>query len=281
MIAQTGQFGKLRIDLRREKAYNTENGGGVMKRITILALLLALVLSLSACGQINLPERAPEVEPERTQATNQTKPTQAPTLPPAEDVKLPTAEPATFPTTYPEDQLERKYSDDYGNSVKLPAGVDVFDYTLSFAELPAVTPQSRYIEAEILRLTNLEREKKGLQPLLWEGDAYYFATVRAKEAQEKWSHTRPNGEPYHQIFAEYKVICTSGENLHAVSGIPNDRYIYTQEGVDKLSAKIVSDWMDSEGHRANILNKDWASMAVAVYYDAKADKLVSVQLFFA
>ena len=252
-----------------------------MKRITILALLAALMLNLSACVQIDMPGDAPSAETEQSKATIPTKPTQTPTLPPAENVTLPTGEPVTFPTAYPEDKLERKYSDDYGNSVRLPVGVDVFDYTLSFAKLPPVKAQSRYIEAEILRLTNLEREKKGLKPLLWEGGAYYFATVRAKEAQEKWSHTRPNGEPYHQIFAEYKVICTSGENLHAVSSIPNDQYIYTQEGVDKLSSKIVTDWMDSEGHRANILNEDWASMAVAVYYDAKADKLVSVQLFFA
>ena len=252
-----------------------------MKRIAILLLLAALMLSFSACGQFDLHGDEPAEEPKKNQTTNQTKATQAPTLPRDGDVTLPTAKPVKFPATYPEEQLERKYSDDYGNSVKLPADVDVFDYTLAFAKLPNVKPQSRYIEAEILRLTNAEREKKGLKPLLWEGGAYYFAAERAREAQKKWNHTRPNGEPYHQIFAEYKVICTSGENLHAVSGIPNDRYIYTQEGVDTLSAKIVADWMDSKGHRANILNEDWSSMAVAVYYDAKADKLVSVQMFFA
>ena len=63
--------------------------------------------------------------------------------------------------------------------------------------------------------------------------------------------------------------------------VPNDQYIYTAEGIETLPARIVEDWMNSQGHRANILNPEWGSIAVAVYYDEQADRLVSVQLFFA
>jgi len=247
-----------------------------MKRLIALFVLLAMMFSLAACTKTE-----PDEDFGSDKDTEKTKPTTEETVPQTQEITLPTAKPVTFPSSYPEDETDYKHSDDYGNSVNLPADVDVFDYTLSFANLPEAEPQSRYIEAEILRLTNEEREKKGLDPLLWEGNAYYFASVRAKEAQEKWSHTRPNGEPYYSIFAEYKVICTSGENLHTVTGVPSDKYIYTQEGMDELPEQIVEDWMDSEGHRANILNEDWESMVVAVYYDKKADQLVSVQLFFA
>ena len=245
-----------------------------MKKYIALLLLLAMVCSMAACTKA-------EPDEDFGSGKDKTKPTTVETVPQTDKITLPTAEPVTFPTAYPANQTDYKHSDDYGNSVNLPSDVDVFDYTLSFAKLPKVEHQSLYLEAEILRLTNKERQKEGLKPLLWEGGAYYFASERAKEAQEKWSHTRPNGEPYYQIFAEYKVICTSGENLHTVTGVPNDKYIYTQEGMDELPERIVDDWMDSEGHRANILNEDWESMVVAVYYDAKNDQLVSVQLFFA
>ena len=157
----------------------------------------------------------------------------------------------------------------------------MFDYTLSQAVLPNVTAQFPNYEAEILRLTNIEREKQGLSPLAWEEKAYFFSSTRAYEASVLWSHTRPNGEPYYHILAEYKVIGSSGENLHSVTGISDLAYIQSQKGFETLTQMAVADWMTSPGHRANILHESWTSMSVAVYYNTELKKLVSVQLFFA
>ena len=186
-----------------------------MKRSKMLALLVALVLCLTACGSSEMPEPT-----ETTQPTLSQNPTQA-TSPDA--VTLPTAEPVTFPTAYPESSLVQMYSDAYGNSVSLPAGVDVFDYTLSFAQLPQITPQARVLEAEILRLTNLEREKQGLKPLLWEGKAYYFASVRAEEAQgngaipaQTVSHTT-RFLPSIRSFAPVARICTPSPGFPTIN----------------------------------------------------------------
>ncbi|MBQ8359849.1 MAG: hypothetical protein IJX37_08130 [Oscillospiraceae bacterium] len=157
----------------------------------------------------------------------------------------------------------------------------MFDYTLSQAVLPSVTSQFPNYEAEIFRLTNIEREKQGLSPLAWEEKAYFFSSTRAYEASVLWSHTRPNGEPYYHIFAEYKVIGSSGENLHTVNGVRDLEYIQSQDGFETFTQMAITGWMESPGHRANILCEDWTSMSVAVYYNAELDKLVSVQLFFA
>jgi hypothetical protein len=103
--------------------------------------------------------------------------------------------------------------------------------------------------SDVLDLVNQERKAAGLKNVKLNDDLNRVAELRAAEIVERWSHTRPNGEEWKTAFAEEGVSASyRGENL--AKG---------QYSADK----VVEDWMDSEGHRSNILNKKFTKMGVA------------------
>jgi hypothetical protein len=103
--------------------------------------------------------------------------------------------------------------------------------------------------SDVLDLVNSERKAAGLKSVKLNDDLNRVAELRAAEIVERWSHTRPNGEEWKTAFAEEGVSASyRGENLAKGQ--------YSAE-------KVVDDWMDSEGHRSNILNKKFTKMGVA------------------
>lgn len=107
---------------------------------------------------------------------------------------------------------------------------------------------------EILRLCNIERRQAGLPALRLSRELYRPAMIRAREIKKSFSHTRPNGLPFSSVFygINYRTI---GENLAA----------------GQTSCEmVVQQWMDSPGHRANILNKKFKYLGVAYIYDGKS-----------
>ena len=106
---------------------------------------------------------------------------------------------------------------------------------------------------EILRLVNIERRKAGVKPLKLSRELLRPAAIRAKEITKVFSHTRPNGMPFNSAFygIDYK---TAGENIAA----------------GQTSCKMVMEqWMNSPGHRANILSKKYKYLGVGYLYDSK------------
>jgi len=103
--------------------------------------------------------------------------------------------------------------------------------------------------SDVLDLVNKERKAAGLKQLTLSEELNRVAELRAAEIVKKWSHTRPNGEEWKTAFADAGVTASyRGENL----------------AMGQYSAdKVVDDWMDSKGHRANILNKKFTKMGVA------------------
>jgi len=108
---------------------------------------------------------------------------------------------------------------------------------------------------EVIELTNAEREKHGLHPLEVDEELMELAQIRAKEVSTKYSHERPDGT---------RVVKTHGcgENV----------------GAKKSAEKQVASWMNSEGHRTNILIERYKSIGVGCY---KADdgRTYWVQIF--
>jgi len=101
-------------------------------------------------------------------------------------------------------------------------------------------------------LTNLEREKAGLplfqpasQPL------QHAAGLRADEIVSLFDHTRPDGQSCFSVFEEYSITYHAvGENIaKATTGY-------------KSPAGVIEMWMNSAGHRENILNPDFTSMGI-------------------
>ena len=85
---------------------------------------------------------------------------------------------------------------------------------------------------EVIRLTNIERENAGLEPVTADDTAMEYAQIRAEELAISYSHTRPNNED------------KSSNGLYFIENIA-----YGQ----KTPAEVVQDWMNSPGHCATLL----------------------------
>ncbi|MEE3716355.1 CAP domain-containing protein [Tumidithrix elongata RA019] len=103
------------------------------------------------------------------------------------------------------------------------------------------TSQNAY-EAELLRLTNLERQKVGLAPLKLSSQLRKAAQNHAIDMAKNnyFSHTGRNGSSMtSRIKATGYTYSFIGENIAAGGQNPTD---------------TLQQWMNSAGHRANILN---------------------------
>lgn len=108
----------------------------------------------------------------------------------------------------------------------------------------------------VLELVNIERSNRGLGPLTMDYEITKTAQLRAKEASLYFSHTRSNGD-------NLKGLNIIGENLAAGATTP--------EGV-------MEDWMESSGHRGNILNTNYKSIGIASF-KTKGGATYWVQVF--
>ncbi len=127
----------------------------------------------------------------------------------------------------------------------------VFSETLTSSTKTEITREEA-IE-RIVELVNIERKKEGLKPLKLSRELLRPAAIRAKEITKLFSHTRPNGLPFNTAFygIDYEM---AGENIAA----------------GQTSCEMVmQQWMDSPGHRANILNKNYDRIGIGYLYDKK------------
>lgn len=100
----------------------------------------------------------------------------------------------------------------------------------------------------VLRLVNAERQKAGLPAMSTTTQLQQAADIRAKEMNQLVSHDRPDGSSCFTVLDEVGVEYTvAGENIAS--------------GVDSAEA-VMQAWMQSEGHRANILNGDFTQIGV-------------------
>lgn len=118
--------------------------------------------------------------------------------------------------------------------------------------VPAEVPASAQ-EWEVLRITNAERMNAGLLPLTMFSELQSATDIRALELIESFSHTRPDGTSCFTVFDEVGIsYSAAGENIAAGYQTP---------------AAVMEGWMNSSGHRANILNADFMHMGVGYEYN--------------
>lgn len=119
--------------------------------------------------------------------------------------------------------------------------------------------------AGIVNLTNAERRKAGRRNLGADNELTAAAAQRAREIERRFAHTRPDGRSFETALPEYRVKPHSwwGENiLYNMSENPSD---------------AVTWWMNSSGHRANILKKEFTHIGVGAH--RSGGKIYVVQLF--
>jgi len=108
---------------------------------------------------------------------------------------------------------------------------------------------SEFVEA-VIRLTNNERQKNGLPALKAYPELNNVANVKAQDMNEKgyFSHTSPTyGSPFDMMRDFGITYQAAGENIAQGQQSPEE---------------VVNAWMNSEGHRANILDNKFTHIGV-------------------
>ena len=112
----------------------------------------------------------------------------------------------------------------------------------------SITTSEEAMADRVIELVNQERTSRGLQPLLKHDGLMVAAAARAKELSQRYSHTRPDGSECFTILWHLGIdYAYAGENIAMGQRTPEI---------------VMNDWMNSSGHRANILNENYDCIGV-------------------
>ncbi|KPI50347.1 sporulation protein [Clostridioides difficile] len=107
-------------------------------------------------------------------------------------------------------------------------------------------------QKEVVDLVNIERSKAGLNPLTLDSSVSNVATKKSQDMIDNnyFSHNSPTyGSPFDMLKKFGISYKTAGENIAMGQKTPKE---------------VVNAWMNSEGHRKNILNPNFSKIGVGV-----------------
>lgn len=117
------------------------------------------------------------------------------------------------------------------------------------------TNEQASVEQEVVKLVNAERAKAGLPALKEDWELSRVAKYKSQDMHDKnyFDHTSPTyGSPFTMMKKFGITYKAAGENI--------------AKG-QKSASEVVNAWMNSEGHRANILNKSYTHIGVGFVKD--------------
>ena len=116
--------------------------------------------------------------------------------------------------------------------------------------LPSADPTAAAYEQEVIQLVNEIRQENGLKPLSYDWELSRVARYKSQDMKDNryFSHTSPvYGTPFQMIKSFGISYRSAGENIAKGYATPQ---------------AVVNGWMNSSGHRANILNPDYTHIGV-------------------
>ena len=116
--------------------------------------------------------------------------------------------------------------------------------------IPTLGTETLDYEQEVIRLVNIERAKYGLPALTEDWELSRVARYKSQDMKDKryFSHTSPTyGSPFDMMKSFGLSYRTAGENIAMGQRTPQ---------------QVVNAWMNSSGHRANILNSSYKKIGV-------------------
>lgn len=112
----------------------------------------------------------------------------------------------------------------------------------------------------VLEIVNYERDKEGLDPLVLDDGLCKAADIRVRELGKSYGHKRPDGSSCFTVLADEKIgFAKAAENI--------------AQG-QKSSEEVMQSWMNSSGHKANIMSSDFKKIGIG--YDPETDSWVQI-----
>ncbi len=122
-------------------------------------------------------------------------------------------------------------------------------------EQPEVSDGVHAYERQVVELVNVQRARNGLQPLSLDAGLCHFARVKAQDMHDNryFDHTSPTyGSPFDMMRQFGITYASAGENIAMGYSTPE---------------AVVNAWMNSSGHRANILSAKYTTLGVGFVPD--------------
>ncbi|WP_085994332.1 CAP domain-containing protein [Oceanobacillus senegalensis] len=162
-----------------------------------------------------------------------------------EQTEAPAEQPEKEQTEAPVEQPEKEQPKAEAPAKQQPAKEQT--ETTQKEQQPSALSQ---FEKEVVELTNQERAKYGLPALEIDTELSKVARDKSKDMAENnyFSHNSPvYGSPFDMMKSYGISYKTAGENIAKGQRTP---------------AEVVNAWMNSDGHRANILNENFTHIGV-------------------
>jgi uncharacterized YkwD family protein len=123
---------------------------------------------------------------------------------------------------------------------------------------PATTaPSTSNYEQKVAELVNIERQKNGLAPLTLDSAISNVARIKSKDMADNnyFAHQSPTYGSAGNMLTQFGIKWSAwGENIAAGQRTPEE---------------VVRAWMNSEGHRANILSPNFSRIGVGYVNSAR------------
>lgn len=123
-------------------------------------------------------------------------------------------------------------------------------YPGQVVNIPSDDPAVLEFEQEVIRLVNKARAENGLKPLEYDWELSRVARYKSRDMKDNgyFSHTSPvYGSPFQMMKSFGIRYKSAGENIAKGQLTPE---------------AVMNAWMNSSGHRANILNASFTKIGV-------------------
>jgi uncharacterized protein YkwD len=147
-------------------------------------------------------------------------------------------------------------------------------------QIPQPTVEATDLAKRIHAQINTKRKKNGLQPLAWNVTLSQIAAKHSRDMASRryLGHTSPEGKNFSDRYQQNGFSCeirignliyAGAENI-ALSRLynsmttENDIAYYNWNSVQEIALKTVDGWMNSPGHRKNILTPYWRQEGIGI-----------------
>jgi len=122
------------------------------------------------------------------------------------------------------------------------------------------------VTTKVHQLINEERRDHGLRHLSWNGKVAQAALNHSTDMASRgyYEHDSPEGHDFSWRYSQVGFSCSVIIGNVIYGGAENLMWMEGYYGVDRVSTEAVESWMNSPGHRANILTSYFQSTGIGV-----------------
>ncbi len=158
--------------------------------------------------------------------------------------------------------------------------------------LAATAPDPAALAARIHQEVNIARHAQGLAPLAWDPALASIAQDHSSDMARRhyFSHASPDGASMRERYAQAAYECSLQAGDEILLGAENIAMhtLYRRKRIDSdgqrhyewlddaaLARRVVQGWLESAGHRRNILTVHWQHEGVGIAINADNEVLIT------